>query len=222
MSSPAIIRLPAEQWQSMAEASSCQLAAEHRGKSPVPVRVVQYRGASYVVFSVMWGAYGSVPEPQIGAWRLSPLSLYEGSTTTVYHDEETIRAGLRERGDHTGLIVSANGKLMVCAQQVKFYQGLPTTRPLTQEEAEDYDTQCRTSGWRGLWFCGKEPKWYSLHGHPVAVYRGHKTLGTDHAVLLWRADGDIHELSIHHSVRLAPACPVHAGKPALVGQMELF
>jgi len=222
MSSPTIIRLPAEQWQSIAAANSCQLAAEHRGKSPVPVRAVQYRGASCVVFSVMWGAYGSVPEPQISAWWLWPPSLYEGSTTTVYHDEEAIRAGLRERGDHTGLIVVANGQQMVCARQVKFYQGLPTTRPLTQKEAEDYDAQCRSSGWRALWFRGKEPKWYSLQGHPVAVYRGHETLGTDHAVLLWRADGDVREMSIHHSVRLEPARSADAGKPALVGQMALF
>jgi hypothetical protein len=222
MSSPAIIRLPAEQWHPMAASNSCQLAAEHRGKSPVPVQAVQYRGASYVVFSVMWGIYGSVPEPQMSAWRLWPLSLYEGSTTTVYHDEEAIRAGLRERGDLTGLIVAVNGRQMVCAQEVRFILGLPTTRPMGLSEAEDYDAQCRSSGWRALWFRGKEPKWYSLHGHPVAVYRGHETLGTDHAVLLWRSDGDVHEISIHHSVRLEPACPSDAGKPALVGQMALF
>jgi hypothetical protein len=219
MSSHTLVRLPAEQWERLAEASSCQLAAEHRGKSPVPVRAVKYLGASYVVFRVMWGGYGSVPEPEIRAWKLWPLSLYEGSATTVYHDEEAIRAGLRERGDHTGLIVTVNGKQMVCAQEVRFILGLPTTRPMGLNEAEDYDAQCRSSGWRALWFRGKEPKWYSLHGHPVAVYRGHGTLGTDHAVLLWGSDGTVHEMSIHHSVSLDPAC---AGKPALVGQMVLF
>ncbi|MGK0674598.1 MAG: TraE/TraK family type IV conjugative transfer system protein [Halothiobacillaceae bacterium] len=114
------------------------------------------------------------------------------------------------------------------AQRVWFYVDPPTTRPMTLAEAEDYDAQSRSSGWRSLWFRGKQPEWYSLRGHPVAVYRGHVTLGTDHAVLLWKkADGDVRELSIHRSVALEPvsrlperqAC---AGNPVLAGQLALF
>lgn len=228
MNAPPIIRLPAEQWGRLSEVNSCQLAAEHRGKPPVPVRVAEYRGCLYTVFSVLWGSYGADPEPRVDAWRLLPLPLYEGKTTTAYHDEEAIREGRRQRGDHTGLIVSVGGKPMVCAQRVWFYVDPPTTRPMTLAEAEDYDAQSRSSGWRSLWFRGKQPEWYSLRGHPVAVYRGHVTLGTDHAVLLWKkADGDVRELSIHRSVALEPvsrlperqAC---GGNPVLAGQLALF
>jgi hypothetical protein len=224
MSSPTLIRLPAEQWELVAEASSCQIAAEHCGDSPVPVRAVEHRGASYVVFSVMWGAYGSVPEPEIRAWKLWPLSLYDGATTTVYHDEEAIRAGLRQRGDHTGLIVSVGGTPMVCAQEVRFILGLPGTHPLSLAEAKDYDERQRRSGWRALWFNGKEPEWFSLHGHPVAVYRDHSTLHNDHAVLLWKAKNKIQELSIDDDVRLSTPEELQTAPSGATpgGQLALF
>ena len=118
------------------------------------------------------------------------------------HDEEAIRAGQRDRGDHSGLIVSVKGKLMVCAERVRFLMDLPGTRPLSLAEASAYDEGERMIGWRALWYGGKEPDWFSLRGHPVAVYWGHKTLDDDRVVLLWKHDGAIHELGIGDDVLL--------------------
>ena len=132
--------------------------------------------------------------------------------------------GLRERGEHTGLIVSANGKLMVCAEGVRFILGLPGTRPLSLAEAKDYDERQRGSGWRALWFGGKEPEWFSLRGHPVAVYRNHRTLHEDYAVLLWKVKGAIHELSIDDDVILSPSEELQTAPsaPSVEGRFSLF
>ncbi|MBU9211668.1 hypothetical protein [Burkholderia multivorans] len=218
------IQIPAEHWEAMAAANSCHMAAEHKGNKPLPVRTAEYGGFLYTAFATMWGRYGGAIQPYVDAYRLLPPSVYTGETTLVYHDEKAIKAGLRERGDHTGLIVSANGKLMVCAEGVRFILGLPGTRPLSLAEAKDYDERQRRSGWRALWFSGKEPEWFSLRGHPVAVYRDHSTLHEDHAVLLWKAKGEIHELSIDDDVVLSLAEELQTAPSVATpeGQLALF
>lgn len=195
--------VPAERWLGITKAYSAQIAGEHRGGKPIPVRTATYNGFLYTVFSIVHGQYGPKP-PRIEAYRLLPPSQYTGETTLVYHDEKAIQVGLRERGDHAGLIVSVNGKSMVCAQRVWFVLGLPGTRPLSLAEAVDYDSSQRRFGWRALWFSGKEPAWFSLRGHPVAVYHDRATFHDDHAVMLWKANGEILELSIDGSVSLSP------------------
>ncbi|MDR9154963.1 hypothetical protein FEP40_05841 [Burkholderia multivorans] len=171
------IQVPAERWESMAAAYSCHMAVEHKGNKPVPVRTAEYGGLLYTAFAIMRGRYGGATQPYVEAYRLVPKSLYTGETTLVYHDKKAIEDGLRERGDLTGLIVSANGELMVCAERVWFVMDLPSTRPLSLAEAEDYDARQRKSGWRALWFAGKEPEWFSLRGHPVAEsHRGSRRL----------------------------------------------
>jgi len=218
-------QIPAEQWEAMAAANSCHLAAEHKGKGnkPLPVRTVEYGGFLYTAFSAMYGPYGEARKPYVDAYRLLPKLLYAGETTLVYHDEEAIQAGLRERGEHTGLIVSVNGKWMVCAGRVRFVLGLPGTCPLSLADAKDYDERQRRSGWRALWFGGREPEWFSLHGHPVAVYREHDTLGDDHAVLVWKHNGEIRELSIDDDVILSPPEELQTRSGAAPeGQLALF
>jgi hypothetical protein len=218
------IQLPAELWQAVAAANSCHLAAEHKGSKPLPVRTAEYGGLLYTAFATMWGPYGEASKPYIDAYRLIPTSVYAGETTLVYHDEEAIQAGIRERGDHTGLMVSVNGRSMVCAERVRFVLGLPGTRPLSLADAEDYDERRRRSGWRALWFNGKEPEWFSLRGHPVAVYRDHSTLHKDHAVLFWGAEGEIHELSIDDDVILSPPGELQTAPSVATpeGQLALF
>jgi hypothetical protein len=215
------ILLAAELWQAIAAANSCQIAAEHKGRKPIPVRTSEHGGFLYTAFRTALGPYGESRKPYVDAYRLLPASVYTGETTTVYHDEEAITAGLRERGDHTGLIVSVNGKLMVCAERVRFILDLPGTPPLSLAEAKNHDKSQRKSGWRALWFSGTEPEWFSLHGHPVAVYREHATLGKDMAVLLWKLDGAIHELSIDSDVSLSPPEELRT-VPSDEGQLALF
>lgn len=217
--------IAAEIWQRLADAYSCQIVIESPKGKPAPVRAMQLGGCLYTVFSIIYGAYGATIRPRIEAWKLLPLEMYQGETTLVYHDEAAIRAGLRRRGDHTGLIVSVNGKRMVCAEMVEFVMDLPTTRPLSLVEAKDYDERQRSSGWRALWFKGKEPEWFSLQGHPVAVYRDHSTLGDDNAVLLWRSDGEILELSIANDIELSPLGGEAENSilpPVQEGQLALF
>jgi hypothetical protein len=198
------IHLPAELWQSVSAANSCHLVVEHKGNKPLSVRTTEYGGFLYTAFATMWGPYGIAIKPYIDAYRLLPASVYVGETTLVYRDEKAIQAGLRERGDHTGLIVSAKGKSMVCAERVRFFLDLPSTRPLSFADAKDYDESQRKSGWRALRFKGKGREWLSLRGHPVAVYRDHSTLHKDYAVLFWGAKGEIHELFIDNDVILSP------------------
>lgn len=218
------IRVQAERWEALAAANSCHLAIGHKGNKPVPVRVAEYGGFLYTVFATITGPYGGAVPPHVEAYRLVPPSLYAGETTLVYHDEEAIQSGRRKRGDKTGLIVAVNGKTMVCAQVVRFVLDLPGTRPLPLAEAKDYDARHRRSGWRALWFAGKEPEWFSLRGHPVAVYRDHATLGTNHAVLIWRASGEIRELSIDGRIVLSPPEEEFQTAPSSVeeGQLVLF
>jgi len=194
--------VPAELWQQIASANSCHLAVEQKGGRPVSVRTAEYGGFLYTAFGALYGPFGEARKPYVDAYRLLPMSMYAGETTLVYHDNEAIREGRRERGDHAGLIVSVKGKLMVCADKVRFLMDLPGTRPLSLAEAMSYDEGERGAGWRALWYGGKEPDWFSLQGHPVAVYRGHKTLDDDRAVLLWKHDGAIHELGIDDDVLL--------------------
>lgn len=217
--------VPAELWQQIASANSCHLAVEQKASRPVSVRTAEYGGFLYTAFGALHGPFGEARKPYVDAYRLLPASMYTGETTLAYHDEEAIRAGQRDRGDHSGLIVSANGKLMVCAERVWFILDLPGTPPLPLVEAKSHDKCQRKSGWRALWFRGKEPEWFSLRGHPVAVYRGHETLGDCHAVLLWKNNGKIQELSIADDVALSPPVEetiVPSGATAPGGQLALF
>jgi len=213
--------LPAERWQRIAQAYSAHLTAEHKGHKPIPVRTAEHGGFLYTVFGVLHGPYGESVKPYADAYRLIPESLYSGETTLVYHDEAAIQSGRRMRGDHTGLIVSVKGKLMVCERNVRFIMDLPATRPLPRAEAMVFDESARASGWRAIWFKGRRPEWFSLRGHPVAVYREHATLGTDHAVLYWKHEGQIQELSIADDVRLDAPEWSEAASPGN-GQLMLF
>lgn len=222
------ILVQAEQWETMASVNSCQIAAEQQcacegsGLKPVPVRTAEYGGYLYTAFATIYGSYGAARKPCVEAYRMLLRSMYSGEATSVYHDEVAIRSGLRERGDHTGLIVSVRGNKMVCAENMRFLMDLPGTRPLSQSEAESYDERQRDYGWRAGWFKGALPEWFSLKGHPVARYRGHATICNNHASLFWKLGGAIQELSIADDVALfAPERrAVAVGEPE--GQLALF
>ncbi len=214
------LTVPAERWNELAAVNSCQLAVEHQGKGAISVRAIEHDGFMITAFATLYGPYGESRKSYVDAYRLLPAEMYEGETTLVYHDEEAIQAGRRGRGDHTGLMVSIKGKLMVCAQKLRIFMGLPGTRPLSLAEASAHDEHERSMGWRALWFESRTPEWFSLSGHPVAVYRHHKTLGEDHAVLIWKSRGAIHEMSIDDDVPLE-AIQKHAPAGGY-GQLALF
>jgi len=213
------IRLPAERWEAMAATCAAHIAGEQKGRNPISVKAKEYRGFLYAVFAVMYGSYGDTRKPVIDAYRLVPPAMHTGDTTTVYRDVRKINA---DQSDNTGLIVKVGNDLLVCSKRVKFILDLPgTCLPIT--EAKRYDNGCRSKGWRSF-FKGKEPEWFSLRGHPVAVYRGHRTLGSDSAVLFWQANGAIKELAIASDVPLEPLTDDHDQRvaPAGCGQIALF
>lgn len=185
--------VPAETWEYLASAISSQQAAEHKGPGPLKVRTVRHEGFLWTGFSAMYGPLGRDRTPYVEVWRLIPEQLYSGVVMTVYHDEEAIQRGERERGDRTGLLVLANGARMVCADRVYIEIGLPTTRPISLEEAISFDEKQRRWGWRVLAYKGAVIDWFFLEGHPVARYVSENCC---HAVLFWRGGRDIKELSI--------------------------
>lgn len=198
------IAVPAEAWETLSESYSAHLAVEQKGSKPVGVKATKYKGYLHTVFSVMFGSWGSLSRPTINAYRLLPESMYEGDTTPIYHDKDAIAAGRRERGDHTGLIVSVKGSRMVCAEPVEFVLGLPTTRPLTLAEAQEFDALQQAAGWRALFYKGAPTEWGFLDGHPVVRYLG----GDDsHATLFWKRGKTIEELSISDEIQLESLMP---------------
>ena len=214
----------AEKWLVASKACSVHLAVEHKGAGPIKVMTFKHEAFLYTVFSVHYRPYG-MQKAEVEAWRLVPESLYSGDATQIYHDKVAIEAGLRPRGDHTGLVVLVRGKRMVCAQKVLFQQELPTTVPMTQAEAEAHDQSESGCGWRALWYPGVTPAWHTLQGHPVARYCCHRTLGEAHSVLFWRHESRIEEMPIDDGVMLYPSRGITAQRDVITsegGQMALF
>ena len=198
--------IPAEQWEGMARSCSALLVAEHQGTSPVPVKACRHQGHLYAVFGVVYGPLGAPGARKIIGWRLLPEQVYDGEVTTLYIDEEAIRQGRRDRGDHTGLLVNAKygrqRSCMICTQKVVFLEGLPTTRPVFMEDAKRFDAESRQDGWRAIYYSGRTAysRWYSLKGHPVVRYI---CGGKSQTALFWRChDGGIEELWLDESVEL--------------------
>lgn len=215
------IAVPAEAWETLSESYSAHLAVEQKGSKPVGVKAATYKGYLHTVFSVIFGSWGSRCRPSINAYRLLPESVYEGETTPLYHDKEAVEAGRRERGDHTGLIVSVKGRRMVCAEPIKFVMDLPATRPLSLAEAQEFDAQQQVAGWRALFYRGAPTEWGFLNGHPVVRY-----LGDDqsHASLFWRHGKTIGELSISDEIQLESLIPevLTASQSVHTEQLALF
>lgn len=165
------ILLPAEIWEECRKAySASRFIEKTQNDKPCSVATFEYQGYLYTVFGILHGSYGDPAWGRMYAYRLVPEKTFKGETTLVYHDEEAIKAGLRARGDHTGLIVLAKGARMVCENAVSFRRGLPTTRPISRQEAEQHEQQSQGMGWRAHFWKGVSPTWRSYQGHPVALY----------------------------------------------------
>lgn len=194
--------IPAEDWDKFSSINSCQKATEHNGKGPLPVKFTEFRGFLYTSFATMWSGFGIEHTSNADCYKLIPESLYEGETFIKHHDEEAIAAGIRSRGNHIGLIVSVRGQRLVCAERVQFCLGLPTTKPITQAEAEKCNLDQESSGWRALFYKGCDKEWFSLNGHPVVRYYSERGISTS---LFWRKGRIFDDLRIANDVSLEPA-----------------
>ncbi|NVZ11549.1 hypothetical protein HW932_20070 [Allochromatium humboldtianum] len=196
------IQLAAEVWEECRKAYSAHRFLEQQSKDkPCGVATFEYQGYLYTVFGVCHGPYGNPVWGRIMAYRLVPEATFNGETTFVYHDEDAIAAGRRARGDHTGLIVLVKGTRMVCEKAVSFRRGLPTTRPISRQEAERHEQQSQGMGWRAHFWKGIHPSWKSLQGHPVALYEKQEERL---AMLLWKHGRHVEELPLSDDLELDP------------------
>lgn len=198
------IVIPAGRWGRMAKINSVDRAVEqsNRNPKPVSVRTEAFNGFLYTAFGVFYGPWGKGTYPTVYAYRLLPPAAFSGETTIVYHDEVAIEAGLRERGDHRGLIVHVSGKPMVCAEPVHFLCGLPEPEArVSLDAAVKHEQEWGQWGWRAMSFPNQEPEWFSLEGHLVVRYEGPQT----HVqVLLWQQEGRVRDFWLSRDVELSP------------------
>lgn len=206
--------IPEEHWRRITDAYSTMQAVEQKGDNPISARTVEYQGYLHTVFGIVYCSYGKESKPSADGYRLLPESIYDGETTTVYHDDEAIRAGLRERGDHTGLIVSVKGRRIVCAKPLRFQKGLPGTLPMSLSKAEEYDQRQQQAGWRALFYKHAIITWHSLNGHPVVCYSSDER---DTVTTLFWIDhkGEIHEMNLDETMELSSVEQVQANTNAL-------
>lgn len=229
------IIIPAETWEQMAaEAYSGSMIMEQEPKllgqkkeGLYAVKAVEFKGFLYTSFGTCYCGYKAEGKRStIYAYRLLPESMYSGETTTVYHDEEAIQAGLRKRGDHTGFLVTVRGKRLVCAESVQFILDLPNTKPIPLATAQAFDEEERRMAWRSILYRGAEIEWFSLNRHPVARYK--KEGFPTRAILFWSSGKRIQQLSLGEEVALSPPelaeqhqdCPIR--RPVREEQMSLF
>lgn len=196
------VLVPAENWDAKTAANSCMNAIEQKDGKLISVRTFEYHGFLYTSFGSMHCQYSAEFKPTVWAYKLLPLSWYGGETTTIYHDEEAIAAGRRDRGNLSGLVVLAKGKKLVCAEQVLFSKDLPKTRPMQLTDAQTFDTLCAQYGWRALYCSNSLPIWKSLGGHPVAEYKN--DAGEKSLVLFYREGKTIYEMELGGDIPLVP------------------
>lgn len=217
------IAVTAEQFELVCKAYCADKFASHSGTGLVSVKTTTYGGYLYSVFGVGYQPWSEVDRPKAWAFRLEPESMYDGETTSVYHDEEAICTGQRKRGDLTGLIVLVKGQRMVCSKAVTFEKGLPDAAPISLEEAKACDKQGQVAGWRALFHKGEQPEWYAYEGHPVSVYGAEQ--GDKAITLFWRYRRQIQEMRLNKDVELCTLdhlCSVASTKPISFEQMSLF
>lgn len=193
-----VVEMPLEQWHRVADACSVGRLVESKPEAPASVPRVVVGGRLALVNAVLWG---DLDRSRVQGHLLEPESTYRGPTTGVYHDEDAINAGLKERGCHRGLIVTVNGARMVCSERFQARPTAPSVR-LDLESAVLEDRKKRVSGWRQLRAERPWPRaWYLHDGHPVVEYM---VQGEAHRVLFYCTDEQIEERPVPSSWRLAP------------------
>lgn len=191
------ILVPAERWEKLAGMNSCNMEAQKDKTKPVSVKSDTYQGKRYTAFGCM---YGSLFESVIDAWEMLPEAMYQGETTTVYHDEAAIQEGRRSRGDMSGLLVVHQGKRYVLDKRVALKKGLPSpAAAISMDEAMRYVDEASKYGWRAL-FGHTQPSFVMREGHAFECYQEQETIN----VLLFRVGRSIVETRVSqaHFARL--------------------
>lgn len=132
---------------------------------PVAIPAIKIGG---MLVTNMGGSYQGL-ESKFDAWELSPETTYQGPTTPRYHDEEAIKAGLRKRGDHTGLLVTYRGTRMVLTRKITIKASAPSLQyAVSLVDAKKYDSDGSHGAWREF-YCGPV-RWVEKAGFTLAIF----------------------------------------------------
>ncbi len=116
-----VIHINAQLWERYYRKLAVMQLASQKGSKPVSVNTFEHEGFLFVGWGATFPGVQNKEPQRLSAYRLIPESMYEGETTTVYHDEQAISAGTRKRGCLDGLVVIALKQRLVCAEQVEFH-----------------------------------------------------------------------------------------------------
>ncbi|RSE57574.1 hypothetical protein EGT81_19240 [Alcaligenes faecalis] len=130
------IHINAQTWQRYYRKMALMKLSSQQGSNPVSVPTFEHDGYLFLANAGLFPGNQSNEPKQLFAYRLIPDSIYEGQTTTVYHDPEAIKSGTRLRGCLKGLVVLVHNERMVCAQQVKFVTPNHSTSAKAVEEEQ--------------------------------------------------------------------------------------
>lgn len=164
------IILPLEKFE---EASSACYAlmklTEQRVKDgvaqPVAVPAIKMNG---MLVTGMGGSYRGL-DSEFDAWELTPETTYQGPTSPRYHDEEAIKAGLRRRGDHTGLLVTHRGRRLVLARKITVKASAPSLQyAVNLVDAKKHDSESSQGPWRATY--GDPVRWVEKAGFVLSVF----------------------------------------------------
>lgn len=158
-----------------------------------------------ILLTGMGGSYHGL-ESQFDAWELSPEETYQGPTTAFYHDEDAIKAGLRNRGDHTGLVVKYRGSRMVLTRKISVKAGAPSLKyAVSLVDAKSYDATEGNMGWRDQY--DGAIQWIEKEGFVFAVYVS-KHPAKDLTILFYRnARGYIKDVFVKDIESFCSQCP---------------
>lgn len=183
------VTLTGQEWEEMTDIYSGMAIAEAGKNEIASVKAKQYGGFLYTVTS-----YSSGASNEIHAWQLIPERLYTEATMDKV-DWPKVHAEKSHAFSYLGLRVKVAGQVMICAKPVNFLRGLPTVAPLSMSEAQTYDKERRSVGWRPHTY-GADPtiSWHKLAGHPVVIYEseGKRSRGT----LICRIRGEIQDFHL--------------------------
>lgn len=163
--------LPLEIFNSAASASYCLMQMTEQkvvnGQAkPVSAKAVRLNNRLYTNMGGSW--HGVNCEYQ--AWELIPEAEYTGDTTTIYYDPEAIESGRRERGDHTGLMVTNQGCRYVLANQILIRSTLPSRHcAVSLSEAKEHDRKNSRWGWRSK-YGTEDVTWIEKKGFAIALF----------------------------------------------------
>lgn len=176
---------------------------EHKGDKPISVKPFAFKGKLYVATGAMYGPIGMRRMPFCEAYELT-----------------TSNPRTTEKYGYKGVPVSMRGTTFWLNNPIRIHATLPSTRPVSFNEARAFDESNREFGWRALSFKGIEPTWRYAQGHPVTIYKSTGSMLPWHASLIWKFAGNITEVPLDNDIPLTDAPEYNSTLPA--EQMSLF